>query len=570
MTFETIAQAFELIDQDRMMTRLRRLCRFDRFQASDQINEAADFVFSEIDATGPARIDFQRHLLHETVRWWTFDPPTPWTPRKQTLALPDGLRLSLDQAPFLVAVNSAPLPSGRYRVRRPGRNPPTPSLCVVPGGQFDPDSLVADGVTAFVTNFPAARTQEGHYAGRIELPPNCGLTGFSVTDDVLARFETAADRQEEAEVGLEVGTGAPMPVLSWTLPGDVEGEIWVMAHLCHPRPGANDNASGVIGLLEISDTLTRLWSAAKGRIRKTVRFISAPEFTGIAAFLHERIRENARAPLPEAVVNLDMIGQNTARCGGLFRIERAPDPYASALTALAEHAVTAVFATTGHDWSPMPFHGYSDNSVFAGGAFAVPTVQFCHDRDAFNHSAGDSPDKICPAKMAAVVASAVCLVDTLAYGNGSASAILEQWNKSEAAKTDAIANFWCTRGYKAWSVDFASDRMNRLNMPTDGPATPFAIRHVAPGPLNLRHLIAGLDPVLRRRVSARIADEKRFYARLLNAIITYMFTADAETAPLRASFALEHPFAFADTELISSVLTALPATGGQARPGFVK
>lgn len=80
---------------------------------------------------------------------------------------------------------------GRYMIRRLGRNLPTPSLCVVPAAQSDPDGLVAHGVTASVTSFPAVRTEEGHYTGRIELPPNCGLTGFSVADDVLTRLWSA-------------------------------------------------------------------------------------------------------------------------------------------------------------------------------------------------------------------------------------------------------------------------------------------------------------------------------------------------------------------------------------------
>ena len=45
---------------------------------------------------------------------------------------------------------------------------------------------------------------------------------------------------------------------SWTtLPGTLPGEVLVTGHLCHPQPGANDNASGAAAVLETARVPSR-------------------------------------------------------------------------------------------------------------------------------------------------------------------------------------------------------------------------------------------------------------------------------------------------------------------------
>ncbi|MGC9336309.1 MAG: DUF4910 domain-containing protein, partial [Anaerolineae bacterium] len=49
-----------------------------------------------------------------------------------------------------------------------------------------------------------------------------------------------------------------MEVVSATIAGETEEEVLVVAHLCHPRPSANDNASGAAAALEAARTLQAL------------------------------------------------------------------------------------------------------------------------------------------------------------------------------------------------------------------------------------------------------------------------------------------------------------------------
>src|SRR5205085_11816254 len=64
-------------------------------------------------------------------------------------------------------------------------------------------------------------------------------------------------------------------------------EIAFSCHLDHQRPGANDNASGCVTILEVARTLLKL--IAERRLPppgRTVRFIWPPEIEGTLALLN--------------------------------------------------------------------------------------------------------------------------------------------------------------------------------------------------------------------------------------------------------------------------------------------
>ncbi|GAH45668.1 unnamed protein product, partial [marine sediment metagenome] len=70
-----------------------------------------------------------------------------------------------------------------------------------------------------------------------------------------------------------------MEVLTTNIKGKdyPDQEIIIIAHLCHPRPSANDNASGAAGLLELARALK--YSIDKNIIeipKRTIRFVWVP------------------------------------------------------------------------------------------------------------------------------------------------------------------------------------------------------------------------------------------------------------------------------------------------------
>src|SRR6267143_1247450 len=66
-----------------------------------------------------------------------------------------------------------------------------------------------------------------------------------------------------------------------------EEEIAFSCHLDHQRPGANDNASGCVTILEVARTLQKLITEGKlARPARTIRFIFPPEIVGTLALLN--------------------------------------------------------------------------------------------------------------------------------------------------------------------------------------------------------------------------------------------------------------------------------------------
>src|SRR5258707_2989235 len=97
-------------------------------------------------------------------------------------------------------------------------------------------------------------------------------------------------------------------VVTATIPGAdaklKEEEIAFSCHLDHQRPGANDNASGCVTILEVARTLQKLIGEGKlARPARTIRFFWPPEIEGTLALL------NARAA--QFLIYLDEHGRST-------------------------------------------------------------------------------------------------------------------------------------------------------------------------------------------------------------------------------------------------------------------
>ncbi|MHA1736964.1 MAG: DUF4910 domain-containing protein [Candidatus Heimdallarchaeota archaeon] len=78
-----------------------------------------------------------------------------------------------------------------------------------------------------------------------------------------------------------------MEVVDFFIPGKEKGqEVLAVAHLCHPKPGAVDNASGCGTLIEVARTLEKL--IVDGTIeqpKRGIRFLLMAEFTGTFCYL---------------------------------------------------------------------------------------------------------------------------------------------------------------------------------------------------------------------------------------------------------------------------------------------
>jgi len=138
-----------------------------------------------------------------------------------------------------------------------------------------------------------------------------------------------------------------------TIPGaDLrDQEIVFSCHLDHPRPGANDNASGCAAILEVARTLSKL--IAERRLdppRRTIRFVWPAEVEGTLALLNGRPEIARRI---KAAIHLDMVGGAPAATKAIFHVTRGPASQPSFIYDIAQsigefvNEQTDAYASTG-------------------------------------------------------------------------------------------------------------------------------------------------------------------------------------------------------------------------------
>jgi hypothetical protein len=218
------------------------------------------------------------------------------------------------------------------------------------------------------------------------------------------------------------------------IPGEIAEEVWLIAHLCHPQPSANDNASGAATLLEVARAIT--WLITEGRLPKPyrgIRFLLPPEMNGTYAYLatHE-----AYIPKVVAALNLDMVGEDQAKCGSTLLLTGAPlssPSLSDDLLALILDAVAAegknfmgVGAYPLFRWAETPFSGGSDHYILADPTVGIPCPMLIQWPDRFYHTTADTLDKVDPEMLARVGTAAATYLWWLASASLREAAWLGQ------------------------------------------------------------------------------------------------------------------------------------------------
>lgn len=197
-------------------------------------------------------------------------------------------------------------------------------------------------------------------------------------------------------------------------------EVWILAHLCHPKPGACDNGSGVALGVEIFRAITALIHAGKlPRPRRSLRLLLLPEVSGTQAYLD---RYEARMDQVVAAINLDMVGASFAQTGAYLRLVQTPWSRPSFLNHLGSYLLekTSLGATSHirnepvRDWlyAVAPYDKGSDHDVLLNSRFAIPSVFFFNWPHRYYHTDLDTPEKLDAAEFGrtGLVAGALALV----------------------------------------------------------------------------------------------------------------------------------------------------------------
>ncbi len=209
-------------------------------------------------------------------------------------------------------------------------------------------------------------------------------------------------------------------VVSAVLPGSdpklAHEEIIFSCHLDHPRPGANDNASGCVSILEAARTLKAL--VDRGLLpapRRSLRFIWPPEIEGSLMYLSQL--DDTSHILSN--IHLDMVGGDTST-KSIFRISGSPLSLPSFVSDIGheighfvnhqseQHAsgLDVSFPLVSPEGSRNPQMALmkgidlgSDHEIFNEGSWGIPGI-YLHDwPDRYIHTNFDTADRIDPTKL---------------------------------------------------------------------------------------------------------------------------------------------------------------------------
>ncbi len=218
------------------------------------------------------------------------------------------------------------------------------------------------------------------------------------------------------------------------IPGTVvpQERIILVSHSDNAKPGANNNASGVATHAELAAAIAG--GIAGGTLdppARTLTFLFGPEREGTCLWM-ETVGDAIGEVI--AAINADMTGANVAVTGGIYRLERSPDPSVISPRPEAYTAPDDVHDSgypirdfgiahyPGHflnqlmweavserarrvDW-PLkfePFEGGSDHDVLLPAG--VPTAVSWHWVDHFIGTNLDTPDKVSAQEMENVALS---------------------------------------------------------------------------------------------------------------------------------------------------------------------
>lgn len=287
--------------------------------------------------------------------------------------------------------------------------------------------LGALGIVSYAQNQPTAWSGDNDAQvrwGHLEsFSPNPTFA-FMVSLRTGRALSTRLSHGEKVTLHASVKAGqhdSAYEVVTGTIPGADPAlrsvEIAYSCHLDHQRPGANDNASGCVTILEVARTLQKLIaSGALPRPARTIRFIWPPEIEGTETLLNARPEFAKRI---KAAIHMDMVGGN-ADTKAVFHVTQGPASLPSFVHDVAwafaawANQETYELAATGSAAYPLvapegskdplraefaPFTMGSDQEVYEDSSFAIPSIYLNDWPDRFIHTNLDSAANIDPTKL---------------------------------------------------------------------------------------------------------------------------------------------------------------------------
>ncbi len=437
------AEVREELSGNRARQFVADISRYHRIQGSTMYHEAAVYVKEKLEEIGTDEARIEQFTADGKHMYWTYVSPIGWTARSAELRLlePDEkLLASYDDIPQSLHTFSQATRKGGVEadlvdvghgtsaddykgkkvkgklVLASGRGRRVMIEAVMRRGAA---GILTDGLSYEIKgvrehlDVPDAHAYQGLWPTAAE---KAKMTfGFSLSkrqgNDLRALLRSGKKVRLRATVDAELFPGKEEVVVA-TIKGRElpDQEVVGMAHLCHPKPSANDNASGSGLLLEVARTIVRLIESKRiERPRRTIRLLWVPETLGITAYLadHEELRNSVVAG-----INMDMVGEDQQKCGSTLTLERTPDSVPSFLNDLMESLLdeqnTLFNPHSEHGWAGTyrtavsQYSGGSDYAELCEATFGIPCVGLVQWPDRFYHTSMDTIDKVSEESLARV------------------------------------------------------------------------------------------------------------------------------------------------------------------------
>jgi len=412
-----------------------QITRFHRVQASTMFHEAAEYVRNTLHSIGLKNAKIEQFTSDGAAKYWTWTSPIGWAVKAAELYLVEPEKKLIaryeDVPTCLHTYSNATPPEGvtaelvdvgkgtkaeHYEgkdvkgkfVLATGRAKPVHEQAVY---KYGAAAVITDSITYEMRNvresvdIPDAHAYQSIWPTKKELDKV--TFGFSLSkrqgNHLRALLKDNKTVMLKAKVDAKLFPGN-LDVVTATIQGNSKPneEIFLIAHLCHPKPSANDNASGSGLLLEVARTIQALINSDTiERPARTIRFLWVPETFGTIAYLYHH--KDLVSKLI-AGINLDMVGQNQELCRSTLNLDKTPDSNPSYLNdyvfSLLEHSVeefdnkTVFGSASTFRYSINTFSGGSDHAEFNDSTFQVPCVMLIQWPDLYYHTSMDSMDKV--------------------------------------------------------------------------------------------------------------------------------------------------------------------------------
>jgi hypothetical protein len=418
------------------------LARYHRVQASAGFSRAAQYIASKANEYGLDQVQIERFPADGRKTYYTLKSTSGWEaeraelwevePRKPQVGDWEEMRVALADYSQSADVTAALVDVGAGTAPKDYEGKEVKGRIVLAGGSVAAahklacDERGAAGVLSYQQN--QVTGWSGDYVDNVRwghLSPYNANNKFAFMISLRRAREYQARLSSGEQITLHAIVKAEMKpgnydVVSAVIPGSdlASEEIVFSCHLCHQKPGANDNASGAAAILEVARALTSLIRRGElERPRRTIRFIWPPEINGTVAYFAEHPEIVKRM---KAAVHCDMVGGNYSITKSVLHVTHTPASLPSCVNSVAdvfaEYAIAgalkaasgvgsedALVSPEGSKDSLVaditPFEMGSDHDVYQEGSFRIPTIYLRDWPDVFIHTNNDTPANIDPTKI---------------------------------------------------------------------------------------------------------------------------------------------------------------------------